>query len=168
MLLVASWIAMRPINDKHPGLFTRVLFAIMAGAIPTLVLVTQAIIDIQPWYQPRYIIPLGGMIFASAMNAVSLAAERFEAELDNQKTYKHARQRALQAALIPLINSLLAVGLVTLPGMMTGQILSGIEPLVASRYQIVVMCMIFGSSGIAAACYLLSAGHNTGSRPYDA
>jgi putative ABC transport system permease protein len=53
-----------------------------------------------------------------------------------------------------VINSLFAVGLVSLPGMMTGQILSGIDPLIAARYQIVVMAMIFGSSGIAAACYL--------------
>jgi putative ABC transport system permease protein len=64
------------------------------------------------------------------------------------------RHNALQAGLIPLLNSLLAVGLVSLPGMMTGQILSGIEPLIAARYQIVVMAMLFGSSGISAACYL--------------
>ena len=65
-----------------------------------------------------------------------------------------ARNRALNASLIPAINSLFAVGLVSFPGMMTGQILSGVEPLVAARYQIMVMCMIFGSAGIAAACYL--------------
>ncbi len=157
MLLIASWIAMRPIAGAYPGLYVNVLLAIAAGGIPTLLLVTQAVIDIQPWYEPRYLIPLGGMIFASAMNAVSLAAERAESERGHGKSGREARNAGLQAALIPLINSLLAVGLVTLPGMMTGQILSGIEPLVAARYQIVVMCMIFGSSGIAAACYLLAA-----------
>ena len=72
-----------------------------------------------------------------------------------------AREEALQAALIPVINSLLAVGLVSLPGMMTGQILSGVEPLIAARYQIVVMAMLFGASGIAAACYLWFAGRAT-------
>ena len=61
---------------------------------------------------------------------------------------------ALEAALIPQINALLAVGLVSLPGMMTGQILSGVDPLIAARYQILVMCMIFGSAGLAAAIYL--------------
>ena len=157
MLLIASWIAMRPIAGAYPGLYVNVLLAIAVGGIPTLLLVTQAVIGIQPWYEPRYLIPLGGMIFASAMNAVSLAAERAEAERGHGKSAREARNAGLQAALIPLINSLLAVGLVTLPGMMTGQILSGIEPLVAARYQIVVMCMIFGSSGIAAACYLLAA-----------
>jgi putative ABC transport system permease protein len=115
------------------------------------------VIDVQPWYEPRYLVPLAGMIFASAMNAVSLAAERFEAERVGGKAYPDARRTALRAALIPLINTLLAVGLVALPGMMTGQILSGVSPLIASRYQIVVMCMVFGSSGIAAACYLVAA-----------
>jgi putative ABC transport system permease protein len=160
MLTIASWIAMRPIGDRYRGLYVRVSISIAIGALPTLVLVTQVVIDVQPWYQPRYLVPLGGMIFASAMNAVSLAAERFEAELNNDIPYGEARKKALQAALIPLINSLLAVGLVSLPGMMTGQILSGVDPLIASRYQIVVMCMIFGSSGIAAACYLIAAGRD--------
>ena len=61
---------------------------------------------------------------------------------------------ALRTALIPIINSLLAVGLVSLPGMMTGQILSGVSPLIAVRYQIMVMCMIFGSAGITSAIFL--------------
>jgi putative ABC transport system permease protein len=158
MLLIASWIAMRPVGNQVKGLYPRVLLSIAVGGVPTLVLVTQAVIDIEPWYQPRYLIPLAGMIFASAMNAVSLAAERFQSEIGNAKPPSEARNIGLQAALIPQINVLLAVGLVSLPGMMTGQILSGIEPLIASRYQIVVMCMIFGSSGISAACYLLLAG----------
>ena len=60
----------------------------------------------------------------------------------------------MQAALIPVINSLFAVGLVSLPGMMTGQILSGVSPLIAARYQIIVMCMIFPSAGISTAIFL--------------
>ncbi|GAB4114299.1 MAG: hypothetical protein Tsb0027_02790 [Wenzhouxiangellaceae bacterium] len=61
----------------------------------------------------------------------------------------------MQTALIPIINSLFAVGLVSLPGMMSGQILSGVSPLIAVRYQIMVMAMIFGASGIATALFLL-------------
>ena len=82
------------------------------------------------------------------------AAERMAAEQASGVAYESARQSALSASLIPLVNSLFAVGLVSLPGMMTGQILSGVSPLLATRYQIVVMCMLFGSSGLAAACYL--------------
>jgi len=61
---------------------------------------------------------------------------------------------AYRAAMIPVINSLFAVGLVSLPGMMTGQILSGVSPLTAARYQIMVMCMIFASAGISTAIFL--------------
>ncbi len=109
---------------------------------------------LHPWYLPRYLIPLAGMIFANAMNSVSLAAERFEAEIKRDVDYDQARSIALRASLIPIINSLFAVGLVSLPGMMTGQILSGISPLIAVRYQIMVMCMIFGAAGISSACFL--------------
>ena len=95
------------------------------------------------------------MIFAASMNSVSLAAERFQAEKDKGLPYTEARQTALQTALIPIINSLFAVGVVSLPGMMTGQILSGVSPLIAAEYQIVVMTMLFGASGISAATYLV-------------
>ncbi|MDX1519240.1 MAG: ABC transporter permease, partial [Gammaproteobacteria bacterium] len=107
-----------------------------------------------PWFAPHMMIPLAGMIFANSMNTVSVAAERFESETGNQVEYATARNLAMRAAMIPVINSMFAVGLVSLPGMMTGQILSGVSPLIAVRYQIMVMCMIFGSSGISAACYL--------------
>ncbi len=110
--------------------------------------------DLTPWYAPRYLIPLAGMIFANAMNSVSIAAERYVSEFNSGLDHVEARRKAFEAALIPLINSLLAVGLVSLPGMMTGQVLAGISPLIAVRYQILVMCMLFGSSGIAVACYL--------------
>ncbi|MDP6626234.1 MAG: ABC transporter permease, partial [Nitrospinota bacterium] len=82
------------------------------------------------------------------------AVERLEAEIERDVPYEQARIIALRTALIPITNSLLAVGLVSLPGMMTGQILSGVSPFIAARYQIMVMCMIFGSAGISAACFL--------------
>lgn len=153
MLLVASRIAIQPLPARGPGHYRDAFIAITCGSMPTLVLVTQGVIDIEPWFQPRYVIPLGGMIFASAMNTVSLAAERFHAETMTQ-AIPDARRVAFQAAMIPLVNSFLAVGLVTLPGMMTGQVLSGVSPLIAAKYQIVVMTMLFGASGIAAAVYL--------------
>jgi putative ABC transport system permease protein len=94
------------------------------------------------------------MVFATAMTAVSLAAERLYAELGHGLRWEEARLTAYHAAMIPVINSLFAVGLVSLPGMMTGQILSGVSPLIAARYQIMVMCMIFASAGISTAIFL--------------
>jgi len=154
MIGVASWIALRPVAKQRRGHYPAALGAIVVGAVPTLMLVTQIVINVDPWYQPSFLIPLAGMIFANAMNSVSIAAERHMTELERGQGNESARRAAFQAALIPLINSLFAVGLVSLPGMMTGQVLAGISPLIAARYQILVMCILFGSSGIAAACYL--------------
>jgi len=157
MLLIASWISLSSLQKRKKLQFLKILASIALGGVFTLALITQAVLDLNPWFSPRYVIPLAGMIFANAMNTVSLAAERFESETE-QHGYIESRRIALRASLIPLINSLFAVGLVSLPGMMTGQILSGVSPLIAARYQIVVMCMIFGSAGIAAICYLILVG----------
>jgi putative ABC transport system permease protein len=163
MLIIASWIALRPLQRRDRRHYFRALASIGVGGVATLLLVTQGVLDAQPWFNPRLVIPLAGMIFANSMNAVSLAAERLDSELVNNVAFITARRTALRAALIPMTNSLFAVGLVSLPGMMTGQILSGVDPLVAARYQIMVMAMLFGSAGISAACYLTwaeSAEHN--------
>jgi putative ABC transport system permease protein len=157
MLTVASWIAIRPLQRKNPRIYLNSLGAISIGGILTLALVSQLVLGVEPWFSPRYLVPLAGMIFAGSMNAVSLAAERLQSELERGTSYLEGRRIALQAALIPITNSLFAVGLVALPGMMTGQILSGISPMVAAKYQIVVMTMLFGASGISAALYLVLA-----------
>jgi putative ABC transport system permease protein len=154
MLGIASWIALRPLQQPNSKIFFYILLAMALGGGGTLALITTQVLNIEPWYAPRQVIPLAGMIFAGAMNTVCLAAERLQAETSRGVTILHARNLAYQAALIPLINSLFAVGLVSLPGMMTGQILSGVEPLIAARYQIMVMCMLFGASGISAGIYL--------------
>ena len=118
-------------------------------------MVIFGVLDLNPWYETRFLIPLAGMIFANAMNAVSISAERFETERDRGYSYIESRATSYKAALIPIINSLFAVGLVSLPGMMTGQILSGVDPLIAVHYQMMVMLMILGSAGISVAVYLI-------------
>jgi putative ABC transport system permease protein len=155
MVLAASWIALNTVKAKRWVLYQYVLWSILIGGGINLLLVTQGVLDLTPWYTAQLMIPLAGMIFANAMNTVSLAAERINAEIQRGVAYEEAKKIALHAAMIPVINSLFAVGLVSLPGMMTGQILSGISPLIAVRYQIMVMCMIFASSVISAACFLI-------------
>ena len=155
MLFSASWIALRTLSIPRQTLYLKSLLAIFLGGGTTLALMSQAVLGLTPWYLPSYLIPLGGMIFANSMNSISLAGERLTAELNRDIPYNKARSIALQASLIPITNSLLAVGLVSLPGMMTGQILSGVSPLIAARYQIMVMCMTFGSAGLSAAIFLV-------------
>ena len=154
MLLVSSWIALRPLKKLRRKLYLRALASIFLGGVPVLILVIVGVVRLNPWYMPRYLIPLAGMIFANAMNSVSLCAERFHSERNRGEPYLIARRAAYQTALLPLMNSFFAVGLVSIPGMMTGQILAGLSPLLAVRYQIMVMCMLLGSCGISSAIYL--------------
>jgi len=154
MMVVAAWIALRPLGRRGIPAYSRTLVAVSASGLTMLAIVTQLVLDLPRWFEPSFVVPLAGMIFANTMNTVSLAAERFESERGGGVDVALARRTALDAALIPQINGLLAVGLVSLPGMMTGQILSGVEPLVAVRYQIMVMCMVFGAGGLGATVYL--------------
>ena len=155
MVFVSTYIALGVVKKDRANLFWITILAIAIGGGVNLLIVTKFILVLDPWYQPRYLIPLAGMIFSSAMNGVSLAVERLYAELGRNVTYQDAKGLAMKAALLPITNSLLAVGLVSLPGMMTGQILSGISPLIAVRYQIVVMCMIFSSVGLSSYLFLV-------------
>ena len=160
MITVSAWIAMRPLRRRGIRVYGAVVAALGATGLAVFGLVTQLVLDLERWFEPDLAVPIAGMIFANSMNTVSLTAERFQSEIDHNAELMVARRAALDAALLPQINSLLAVGLVALPGMMTGQILSGVDPLVAARYQIVVMCMIFGAGGLAAIAYLLLARPN--------
>ncbi len=154
MLLSASVIALRPLQEKNRSIYLYAFLSIAGGGVFTLLIVIFGVLSLNPWYAPRFLIPLAGMIFANAMNAVSISAERFETEKQRGSDYVEARAISYKAALIPIINSLFAVGLVSLPGMMTGQILSGVDPLIAVRYQMMVMLMVLGSAGISVAVYL--------------
>lgn len=154
MLFVSSWISLRTVKLRRKSLYLIALISIFVGGGLVLLLITQGVLGLDPWYEPRYLIPLGGMIFSSSMNSISLAAERIDAEIKRGVDYDKARSIALRAALIPIVNALFGVGIVSLPGMMTGQILSGVSPLIAVRYQVMVMCMLFSASGISAAFFL--------------
>jgi putative ABC transport system permease protein len=154
MVFFSGWIALRTVSEQRRALISIVLTAILIGGGLTLIVISQGVLNLQPWYMPRYLIPLAGMIFANAMNSVSLAADRVKAEIERNTVFEKARNTAFQTSLIPMINAFFAVGLVSLPGMMTGQILSGTSPLLAVRYQIMVMCMVFSSAGISTAIFL--------------
>ncbi len=154
MLIVASIISLRPVAKKNLQLYWFSFLSIFIGGGITLVFVIGGVLNLTLWYEPRFLIPLAGMIFANSMNSVSISAERFNVEYERSFQYESSRNTAYKAALIPTINTLFAVGLVSIPGMMTGQILSGVSPLIAVKYQIMVMCMILVSSGISTAMYL--------------
>lgn len=154
MLGAASWIALNTASTAKAPLFPASLYSVALGGGSTLLLITQGVLQLDPWFQPNIMIPLAGMIFSASMTNISLALERLHAELQNGSDFVRAREIAFRTSMIPQINSFLAVGLISLPGMMTGQILSGVSPLIAVRYQIMVMCMIFGAAGLSTVCFL--------------
>lgn len=153
----------KKVAGERRALFTISGTAMLVGSGITLAYVTQLVLRVQPWYEPRYLVPLFGMIVGNAMNGAALAAERLASELESHRGEVEAylalgatparaaaepARRAMYAALIPSVNGLMTVGLVQLPGMMTGQILAGQSPLLAVRYQIVVMFMLAGGTAM--------------------
>lgn len=154
MVFSASLIVRRNIRHKDWKTYTVILGAITLGGSLNLGWVLWVVLDLENPLEPRFVIPLAGMIYANAMNAISLCAERYEKEREHGQSHEKARAIAFKASMMPQINSFLAVGFVSLPGMMTGQILSGIDPLVAVRYQIVVMAMILSSGAMSNMFYL--------------
>jgi putative ABC transport system permease protein len=121
------------------------------------------VIRIRPWYEPQYAIPILGMILGNTLTGVSLGIERMTEELTARRdrvdmalalgaTRWEAAQaparQAVRAGMIPTLNQMAVVGIVSLPGMMTGQVLAGQSPLQAVRYQIVIMFLIAASSAL--------------------
>jgi putative ABC transport system permease protein len=124
------------LNTDDPTIVLGVIVIMMTASArialrPLCTRNAQFVLQLPRWFEPRFVVPIGGLIFANAMNTISLAAERYESELERDTDYVSTRTAAMEAALIPKINALLAVGIVSLPGMMTGQILSGVDPLIA-------------------------------------
>lgn len=152
MLCASSWIALSSVPEQRRNLYVKALLATFMVNSCLLALITQVVLDTLPWFEPSIVIPLAGMVFAVGMNGISLFSERYFAELERTDETA-ARNIAYKATLIPITNSLMAVGLVSLPGMMTGQILSGVSPMIAVRYQIMIMLMLFTSSGLTSAMF---------------
>lgn len=158
------------IRRKMPGFYRVMGSSIFIGCSAVIFLFCSLVVGYTPWYDPRYLIPLAGMIIGNSMNGASLAAERLAAEIGERReeietaiclgaTARQSSETAIRnsfrASLIPTINTMAAMGIVALPGMMTGQILSGTAPVIAVRYQIAIMCAITGAVAITSYLILL-------------
>ncbi|MEJ2200007.1 MAG: iron export ABC transporter permease subunit FetB [Desulfuromonadaceae bacterium] len=156
------------VRQKMPRFYAIVGAAMFTGCGGATFFLCTLVIGLTPWYDPRYLIPLCGMVIGNSMTGASLAAERLGAEMVERRleietslclgaTARQASaevlRSAFRAALIPSINAMAAMGIVFLPGMMTGQILAGAEPLLAVRYQIAIMCVI--TTSVAVTSYLI-------------
>lgn len=153
----AAIVARNRISQKIPQLLPLVGGSILTGALLGLVYTTALVVRTSTWYEPQYVVPLGGIILGNSMNAAAIAGERLVSTINAspveiethlslgatpQQAVAQYRKDAIRAGLIPLINTMTVIGLVTLPGVMTGQMLGGADPLVAATYQMVIMFML--------------------------
>jgi putative ABC transport system permease protein len=170
MVLFAVQTVGARVKYRMPRFYRVVGAAIFIGCGGATFFLCNLVIGVEPWFDPRYLIPLAGMIVGNSMTGASLAAERLASEIRERRdeietalclgasSTQAARKivrNAFRAALIPSINSMAAMGIVFLPGMMTGQILSGTEPVVAVKYQIAIMCVITGSVAVTSLLILV-------------
>ncbi|MGQ9557685.1 MAG: ABC transporter permease [Desulfurispora sp.] len=172
MLLVMCLVAARTAVQRTPNVsnYSYWLGFVSLTASTFLVgsIVVELIISPVPWYSARMVIPIFGMILGNSMNGIALSLDRLYSEVRARagevetllacgatpwEAVRDCVQVAVRAGMTPTINSLMVVGIVSLPGMMTGQILGGADPLQAVRYQIVVMLMI--AAAVALGCLLL-------------
>jgi len=142
----------------------------MMASVLVTVFALLAALRPNPWYDPRYAIPLLGMILGNCMTGVGLGLNTLTTSLVSRRASVEAQlmlgatrevaaapvmREALRNALMPTINSMAATGVVSLPGMMTGQILGGVPPAEAVKYQILVMFLIAGGTGLGAVTAVL-------------
>ena len=163
MVFWAAFTIRGRIEEKSVSFFVPTFVSMVLSYTVVAIVVTAVIVQVKPWYTPQYFIPLGGMIMGNSMNAIAVALDRMFADMKQRRdeieltlclgaTYQEATgdifRSSIRAGMIPSINALMTVGLVSLPGMMTGQILSGTDPLLAVKYQIIVMLMLVASTTI--------------------
>ncbi len=146
--------------------------AMAVSSLVVAVFALTTVIGAEPWYLPRYVLPIMGMILGNTMTAIALGLDTLmvtarreqrgiEAQLALGATWRDASKpimnEALRTAMMPIINAMAASGIVSLPGMMTGQILAGVDPVEAVKYQIVIMFMIAGATALGALIAVMTA-----------
>jgi putative ABC transport system permease protein len=167
MLVIAGYDLWQQQERRFKGWWTYGLgnaTLLFAAGLATLYAVAVVIAP-SPWYAPRYLLPIFGMVLGSTLTSISLVLQTLTEGIDRERGAIEARlaqggtrfaafapltRRAMRTATTPLLNIMSLAGLVTLPGMMTGQILAGADPLEAARYQIVLMFVLAGAAGLGA------------------
>ncbi len=164
MLAVAGWEVMARQQRRFTGWWGYGLgtLSMFVSSFTVAILALTAIIGPEPWYTPQYAIPLLGMLLGNTMNGIALSVDRLtegawqqrasiEGRLMLGQDWRQAvadlRRSSVRSGMIPIVNAMAAAGVVSLPGMMTGQILAGAPPMEAVKYQILIMFLISAGSG---------------------
>jgi putative ABC transport system permease protein len=157
MATIAAVAAVRRSGHRHPGVWVDSLLSMWISSWVVTGLALGAIVGVEPWWRPQYAVPLMGMILGNTLTGISLGLDRLGGELLARRDqveallalgatrWEAARgpvRTAVTTGMVPIVNSMMVVGLVSLPGMMTGQLLAGVSPIEAVKYQVVIMFLI--------------------------
>ena len=168
MIVFAAQTITARLKSMPYRLFRPALAATTATGLGITFIVTALVIGVTPWYSSQVVIPIAGMVFGNSMNGIALTLERVFSDLHQRREevrvwialgatpFEASRpsvRAAFSAGLIPTINTMSSVGIVFIPGMMTGQLLAGADPVAASHYQIVIMLMV--SAAVALGSFLV-------------
>ena len=171
MVALASREAVRRVSRRYTGILGTSIASTALAAGATVLLSSLAILRAEPWWDPRYLVPFLGMILGNSLNGISLGLDRCLAELDRGRDevelllargasrWEAARPvaaEAIRTGLVPIVNTMSVVGLVSIPGMMTGQILGGTPPEQAARYQVLILFLIAGAVALGTAGAVLA------------
>ena len=163
MSLLAGFEAVRRTRHRVPGMQGLAMAVMVTGAMAITFYGTQAVIGVEPWYAPRYLIPILGMVLGNTLNGISLGLDasiagfknhRAEVELllahgaSRTEASRDVVREAVRTGLVPVINMMVAAGAISIPGMMTGQILSGESPAQAAAYQLFILFCIAGGTAL--------------------
>ena len=163
MTMIAGVVAVGRGDRKYRGMVLDSVVSIWTCAWLITAVALVAVVRPEPWYRPQYAIPLLGMILHNTLNGISLGLNRFTRDMAERRIEietllalgatrweaAHSMvQQAIRTGMIPTINAMMIMGIVSLPGMMTGQLLAGVDPLQAVSYQIVIMFCIAASSAL--------------------
>ena len=172
MTVIAGVSAVGRTKRKFAGMYWNSILSILVAAALVSQVAIHGIIRVNPWYDPQYFIPIIGMVLGNILNGISLGLDRFLEGLVTQRDQvemllAHGATRweachrqlrdAVRTGMIPITNSMMVMGLVSLPGMMTGQILAGANPIDAVRYQIMIVFMIASATALGTLFVILLA-----------
>ena len=172
MATLASISAVNRTRRRFVGIYRDSLLSVLAAAALVTGTGLGGILQVSPWFQAQYLIPLLGMVLGNILNSISLGLDRFvEGLVKDRATVEAALalgatrweaahdliRESLRTAMIPTINTMMVMGIVSLPGMMTGQLLAGVAPSDAVRYQVVIMFMIAAATALGALGVILLA-----------
>ncbi|WP_027846815.1 ABC transporter permease [Mastigocoleus testarum] len=157
MLSIAAIIARNRIEQKNPFMLPLVWVSMLFSSTVAIMYINLLIIQPKVWFEPQYLIPIAGMILASAMNAAAIAGERLVKTINSsqqeiethlslgaspQQAIRQYRQEAIRAGLIPSINQMTIIAMIAIPTFFSGQLLSGVNPREAASYQILIVFAI--------------------------